>query len=126
LGLGEGLTTPNRKEKIIFLGNVHGLGIGQTLTRPKQRKMDMKFGRFEVFMSVNIQVSVFWVLTPCSVAVGYQHFGQPFCFHLQRENGGSKVSKALVSCRNTIRRHNSEDLELKLDVNNNNDNGMYQ
>jgi hypothetical protein len=39
--------------------------------------------------------SVFWVLTPCSVAVGYQHFRRPYCFqfHLnfQEEEGGSMV-----------------------------------
>jgi hypothetical protein len=27
---------------------------------------------FEVYMVVNIQVEVFWVVTPCSVVVGYQ------------------------------------------------------
>jgi hypothetical protein len=31
--------------------------------------------RFEVFTAVKIQAEVFWVVTPCSVAVGYQRFG---------------------------------------------------
>jgi hypothetical protein len=35
------------------------------------------FARFEVFMAVNIQVEVFWVVTPCNVAVGYRRFGIP-------------------------------------------------
>jgi hypothetical protein len=26
-----------------------------------------------------LQVEVFWIVTPCSVAVGYQHFEGPFC-----------------------------------------------
>jgi hypothetical protein len=32
------------------------------------------------------QVEVFWVVTPCSVVVGYQRFGVPCCLHLQGEN----------------------------------------
>jgi len=27
--------------------------------------------RFEVFMGMKTEVEVFWVVTPCSVAVGY-------------------------------------------------------
>jgi hypothetical protein len=26
---------------------------------------------------------VFWIMTPCSVVVGYQRFGGPCCLHLQ-------------------------------------------
>jgi hypothetical protein len=33
----------------------------------------------------SIQVEVFWVVTPCSVVVGYQHFGGPCYLHLQGE-----------------------------------------
>jgi hypothetical protein len=36
---------------------------------------------FKAFMAV-IQVEVFWVVTPCSVVVGYQRFGGPCCLHL--------------------------------------------
>jgi hypothetical protein len=32
-----------------------------------------------------VQVEVFWVVTPCSVVVGYQRFGEVFCLHLQGE-----------------------------------------
>jgi hypothetical protein len=34
-------------------------------------------------MAVKIQVEVFWVVTPCGVVVGYQHFKVPYClrFH---------------------------------------------
>jgi len=31
-----------------------------------------------------IQVEVFWVMTPCSVAVGYHRFGEPCCLHFQQ------------------------------------------
>jgi hypothetical protein len=36
-------------------------------------------------MAVKIQVEVFWVVTPCNVAVGYQRFEGPCCLHLQGE-----------------------------------------
>jgi hypothetical protein len=31
--------------------------------------------RFEFFTTVKIQFEVFWIVTPCSVAVKYQRFG---------------------------------------------------
>jgi hypothetical protein len=40
---------------------------------------------FEVFTAVMFQVDVFWVMTLCSVVVGYQRFGGPCCLHLQGE-----------------------------------------
>jgi hypothetical protein len=36
-------------------------------------KWDTRFG---VCTVVKIQVQAFWVLTPCTVAVGYQFFGE--------------------------------------------------
>jgi hypothetical protein len=36
--------------------------------------------RFEVIVVVNVQVG-FWVVTPCSVVVGYQHFRGPCCLN---------------------------------------------
>jgi hypothetical protein len=33
--------------------------------------------RFEAFTAVIFQLEVFWVVTPCSVVVGYQRFGGP-------------------------------------------------
>jgi len=38
-------------------------------------------------------------MTSCSVAVGNQRFGEPYCLHIQGES-------------NTIRRHNPEALDL--------------
>jgi hypothetical protein len=32
---------------------------------------------FEAFTEAMFQVEIFWVVTPCSVAVGYQRFGDP-------------------------------------------------
>jgi hypothetical protein len=48
----------------------------------------VSYARFDVF-TAKIQFVVFWVVAPISVAVGYQRFGEPSCFHLQGE--GSKV-----------------------------------
>jgi len=62
--------------------------------------------KFEVFTEVKIRVEVFWVLTPCNVAVGYQRFGGACCLHLQGE------VFTLVSYRNTTRRQNPEYLDL--------------
>jgi len=42
----------------------------------------MKYERCEVFIAVKIQVEVFWVVSPLSCGVGYQHFGRPCCLHL--------------------------------------------
>jgi hypothetical protein len=39
--------------------------------------------RFETLAAVMFQVKVFWVVTPCSVVVGYQCFRRPCCLHLQ-------------------------------------------
>jgi hypothetical protein len=36
-------------------------------------------------MAVMFQVEAFWVVTPCSVVVGYKRFGGPRCLHLQGE-----------------------------------------
>jgi hypothetical protein len=42
--------------------------------------------KYEVFMVVKIQVQVSWVVMPCDVVVGYQHFRGPSCLHLQSED----------------------------------------
>jgi hypothetical protein len=47
---------------------------------------------FEAYRAVMFQVEVFWVVTPCSVVVGFRRFRGP--------------------CHNTTRRHNPEDLDL--------------
>jgi hypothetical protein len=45
--------------------------------------MSVNDARFGVFKVMKIQVEFFCVVTPCSVAVGYESFGGTFCFHLQ-------------------------------------------
>jgi hypothetical protein len=37
--------------------------------------------RFKVFTAVKFEVEVLWVVTPCSVAVGYQRLRGPCCLH---------------------------------------------
>jgi len=59
-----------------------------------------------------LQVEVFWVVTQCSNAVGYQRFGGPCYLHLQGE--ASRSSKTLVSYSSTTQRRIPEDLDLKL------------
>jgi hypothetical protein len=49
----------------------------------------------EVFKVLKIQYES-WVLTPCSVVVGYQRFGRPCCFHLQSE--ALLSSRGLLGC----------------------------
>jgi hypothetical protein len=49
------------------------------MTTAVRTRIDATFG---VFTAVKIQVDVFWVLTPCSVVVGYQRFRDPRYLHL--------------------------------------------
>jgi hypothetical protein len=37
------------------------------------------------------QVQIFCIVTPCSVMIGYQHLGEPCCFHLQGGDGDGMV-----------------------------------
>jgi hypothetical protein len=53
-------------------------------------------------MAVNIQVEDLWVVIPCSVVVECERFRGPYCLQLQDWNV------------NTTRRHNPENLDLKL------------
>jgi hypothetical protein len=53
--------------------------------------------RFGVLTPVKIQVGVFWIVTVCSVMVGYQRFRGLGCLLLYPENGGSKVTTQKIS-----------------------------
>jgi hypothetical protein len=59
---------------------------------------------FEVFKLVMIQVEVFSVVTPCSVAVGYQSFDTQIM-------ETARSFQTMVSYRNTTRPHNPKDLD---------------
>jgi hypothetical protein len=82
------------EEKCITNQPTTGL-IKFSLSLPQSRKLGRSesFARFWVFTVVKIQVEVFWDVMPCSVVVGYQHFGGPYCLHLQGGDGGSKVQQ---------------------------------
>jgi hypothetical protein len=62
------------------------------------------------------QVEFFWFVTPRNVAVGYQRFRGPGCLrlHFTLKMEAASSSETLVYYRNITRRHNSEDLGLKL------------
>jgi hypothetical protein len=64
---------------------------------------DLPFMRvLRLFMAMMFQVELFWVVTPCSVVIGYQRFRGPCFLHLQGE----------VSYHNTTERHNPEGLDF--------------
>jgi len=42
--------------------------------------------------AVMFQVQVFWAVTPCSVVLGYQHFGGPCCLRLHEELRNSRIN----------------------------------
>jgi hypothetical protein len=48
---------------------------GTKTKREKERKN--KYVGLKIFTIVKIEVMVFWVVVPCSVVVGYQHFRGP-------------------------------------------------
>jgi len=64
---------------------------------------------FEDFMTVMIQVKVFWDVILCSMVVVYQHFRGPYCLHLQ---GEAQTSEMLVYYHNSTWHDNPEDLNL--------------
>jgi len=42
---------------------------------------------FEAFRALIFRVELFWVVSPCSVVLGYQHFTGSCCLHLQGKVG---------------------------------------
>jgi len=61
-------------------------------------KIHKKFKIFLVFLAMEIQVTIFWVLTLCSDVVGCHNFRVLYCLHLlcditsrHPEDGGSMV-----------------------------------
>jgi hypothetical protein len=64
-------------------------------------------------MVVMLHVEVFWVMTLCSVVVGYQCFRGPCCPHLQGQVKAAWTSEMMVSYHNITWGHNPKDLEMK-------------
>jgi hypothetical protein len=62
----------------------------------------------------NLQVMIFWVVTPCSDVVGCQRFGGPCCLHLQGEGrmNAARPSDNLVSYHITTQCRNPEDHDV--------------
>jgi hypothetical protein len=63
-----------------------------------------------------VQIQVLWIVTPCSIVVGYKHFGELRYLHLQCE---VKMESAwsfetLVYQDDATRCHNPEDLDFNL------------
>jgi len=58
--------------------------------------------RFDVFDAAKIKVDVFWVATPCSVAVEYHRFGGRCCVHLQGELHGAEKWTWLLEHREML------------------------
>jgi hypothetical protein len=63
------------------------------------------------FTAVMFKVEVFWVITLCSGAVGYQRFRSMLHFTLKM--WAARTSEMLVYNHSTSRRHNPEDIDLK-------------
>jgi hypothetical protein len=51
----------------------------------------------EVPMAVNINTTVFWYVTPCSLLGRYQSFGRICCFHLQGKKNSKDGNKSFFS-----------------------------
>jgi hypothetical protein len=97
-GLGGGVTTPHRKKKKHVTKCHRGpRNWTDTLERPKAKKMDMRFGTWNVrslYRPGSLKpvsgesakykkIAVFWVVAPCSLVEVYQRFRGPCCLHHQ-------------------------------------------
>jgi hypothetical protein len=68
---------------------------------------------FKAFTAVMFHVEVFWVVTPCSVVVGYQLFRDLCCLRLTLKMEAEQISETLVLYHSTSRCDNTKDLDFK-------------
>jgi len=85
----------------IYLGLLTSVFICITCTARPMRNADI------AKKLLSFQVEVFWVSTPCSVAIGYHRSGWPCCLHLQ-----GTLTPTLVSYLSCTLRVIQEDLDL--------------
>jgi hypothetical protein len=52
--------------------------------------------RLELCTGMKSQLAIFWVVTSCSVAVGYWRFGEPCCFNFQPEDGVKDIMRSFI------------------------------
>jgi hypothetical protein len=96
--------------------SLHAISLGSILMLSYHLRLNITSSFFlsgfpsKILCAMNIQVQIFWVVTPCGFVVGYQRFVGPCCLHLH----GEGFSETLVSYHNTTWRHNQEDLDLKI------------
>jgi hypothetical protein len=71
---------------------------------------------FEVFTAMRTHIRVFWVVTPCTVVVGYQRLRGPYCLHFRYilKVEAARSYHTLVSYHIITRCHIPEDLDLNL------------
>jgi hypothetical protein len=53
--------------------------------------------RFDVLTAMIFQVQVFLLVTPCSVVVGYQHFGYHFCLQYEVKTDDVRISPQVLN-----------------------------
>jgi hypothetical protein len=69
-------------------------------------------GLIALAFPIILNVKPMGAITPYSVAVGYQYFGENYCLHLQGEVNDAR--KGSLSYHNFKRRHHPEDLNLNV------------
>jgi len=67
---------------------------------------------FEAYKAVIFQVEVFWVVTPCSVVIGYQRFRGPCILHLRSHTQNSVIINLIILCGCGTWSHSDEETQI--------------